>query len=164
MSFDLFWACPNKSSLRPIRWIPSLPSYKGLGALGLDSFSWIEILYSFSSPLALRGWPPWRRLGRSSSYPLIKGRGVLELSLATLRRLGCPWTVKGYQVLVHLFGVRFFVDRGVARWIGVPYVLQVACSSRDWEDSYPVVLAVKDRATIYGSAEEIRIIVPLWKV
>ena len=49
-------------------------------------------------------------------------------------------------MLVHLCGVRFFVHRGVARWIGVPYVLQVACSSRDWEDSYPVVLAVKDRA------------------
>ena len=54
-------------------------------------------------------------------------------------------------MLVHLFGVRFFVHRGVARWIGVPYVLQVTCSSRDWEDSYPVVLAVKDRATIIGS-------------
>ena len=40
IEIDLFWACPNKSNCRPIRvWRPSLPSYKGFGALGLDSFS-----------------------------------------------------------------------------------------------------------------------------
>jgi len=84
-----------------------------------------------------------RRLGRSSVYPINRGTKGLEFvkncSAFARRSLNLSRVVElsvrpGVHHLVACHGIRSLDSSGY-----------VDCS-RDWKDSYPVVLTVKDRA------------------